>query len=95
MLRQEGVLPVDPLFVSGAITRAAERMGSDQQNMQAAFRHVLSLYARDAMWDEAERDLTSLRERGLISPGDHQGMLEQLEAGRRRHEKFVLKLRGE
>jgi hypothetical protein len=95
LLRQEGVLAADPDFLAAALTYAAERLAVEPGPMQAAIETILSIHAKDELWDEARQEVTDLRERGLIPPTVHDRIIERIATVRRRHDEFVLGLRGD
>lgn len=92
LLRQEGVVAPDPEFLDRAAIRLMESSAGDRQGTLDA---VFTIFVKDGLMDQAESTLSALAERGLITPDYHDGMLNQLLAGRKARDRFVNSILGD
>jgi len=89
VLRQEGVIPPDPGFLTAQIEALAEDSTADPATVRGAVEQLMLAYAKDGLWDDAARSLGLLSERGLIDAQYHGTMTAELARGREGRDAFV------
>jgi spermidine synthase len=94
LLRQEGVLAPDPAFLVRVVSHLTERFASDPEGTLSILESTLTVFVKDGLVEQAELALSRLRERGLIAPGYHDRMLNQLRIGRESRDGFVNRFLG-
>jgi hypothetical protein len=94
ILRQDGVLAPDAVFLDRVTTRLVEGFAGDPQGTQSALDTVFTIFVKDGLVDQAQRTLSALAERGLIGPDYQQGMMSQLRAGQQARDQFINGLSG-
>jgi spermidine synthase len=88
-LRQEGLLPPAPEFLAWATRSLIVNAPSAQDEIVPAVEAITLAYAKDGLWDEAKRDLLSLRASGRIDQAFLARIGAEVDQGQRFREQFV------